>query len=98
MCIIIILYSLLLVFFWFWIRKTIYSLLSSYTSSSVGFYTILIVLMQHVRVQSYNQESWGKVSAADARLDSARQESCKACHRDIWFFFVSVYTVVEMFS
>lgn len=48
-----------------------------------GFYTILIVLMQHVRVQSYNQESWGKVSAADARLDSARQESCKACHRDI---------------
>lgn len=54
-----------------------------------GFYTILIVLMQHVRVQSYNQESWGKVSAADARL---------ACHRDIWFFFVSVYTVVEMFS
>lgn len=62
-----------------------------------GFYTILIVLMQHVRVQSYNQESWGKVSAADARLDSARQESYKACHRDIWFFFVSVYTVVEMF-
>lgn len=54
-----------------------------------GFYTILIVLMQHVRVQSYNRESWGKVSAADARL---------ACHRDIWFFFVSVYTVVEMFS
>lgn len=47
-----------------------------------GFYTILIVLMQHVRVQ-YNQESWGKVSAADARLDSARQESCKACQRDI---------------
>lgn len=39
-----------------------------------GFYTILIVLMQHVRVQSYNQESWGKVSAADARL---------ACHCDI---------------
>lgn len=53
--------------------------------------------MQHVRVQSYYQESWGKVSAADARLDSARQESYKACHRDIWFFFVSVYTVVEMF-
>lgn len=62
-----------------------------------GFYTILIVLMQHVRVQLYNQKSWGKVSAADARLDSARQESQKACHRDILLFFVSVDTVVEMF-
>lgn len=89
MCIIIILYSLLLVFLWFWKNNNNLLIIKQLHIQQCGFYTILIVLMQHVRVQSYNQESWGKVSAADARL---------ACHRDIWFFFVSVYTVVEMFS